>query len=71
MSALRLVCIALPPKLSAIANISEESFAKLLDVAIERSQRPLKLIEAIPIEPAPAEQQYDASELKGPMSRLR
>ena len=54
------------PKLTAIGvGHYEGSFADLLDKAIERSQRPLKLIDAKPVETHPA------SELKGPFARLR
>jgi hypothetical protein len=55
------------PKLASTTNLNfDASFAVLLDKAIERSQRPLKLIEA---QPVPTQQ--SAEELKGPMSRLR
>jgi hypothetical protein len=56
------------PKLTAVASaiLDGQTFAELLDKAIERSQRPLKLIEA---QPVPTQQ--SAEELKGPMSRLR
>jgi hypothetical protein len=54
------------PKLTAIGVAHYEgSFADLLDKAIERSQRPLKLIDAKPVEVHPA------SELKGPFARMR
>jgi hypothetical protein len=42
------------------------SFAQLLDKAIERSRRPIKLIEAQPVRT-----EHPPEELKGPMSRLR
>jgi hypothetical protein len=42
------------PKLTAQANLHfDGSFAQLLDKAIERSQRPLKLIEAQPVPTQP------------------
>jgi hypothetical protein len=54
------------PKLTAVAvGHYEGSFADLLDKAIERSQRPLKLIDAKPVEPHPA------SELQGNFARMR
>ena len=53
------------PKLNAVANTTwEGSFADLLDKAIARTNG-LKLINTKPFEPHPA------SELKGPMARLR
>lgn len=57
------------PKLTAVASaqFDSQSFAALLDRAIERSRQPLKLIEA---QPVPTE--HPASELnKGPMLRRR
>ena len=62
------------PRLAAVANISEGSFAAMLDAAIERSSRPLKLIEAKPepvAEPEGDDNQHSAEELKGPMAKLR
>ena len=54
------------PKLSAtaIATIDGGSFAAALERAIERSQRPVPLLNG-PVEPLPA------SELKKPMQRYR
>jgi hypothetical protein len=61
------------PKLAAIANVqmNGQDFASMLDRAISRSNAPLKLIEAAPVEHKPVEQQHSASELKGPMSQFR
>jgi hypothetical protein len=58
------------PKLNAVATaeLDGNSFAELLDKAIERQERakqPPKLIDVTPVEPHPA------SELKGPFARLR
>jgi hypothetical protein len=70
---MRLLIELLPyhaPKLMAVANVTEGSFAKLLDAAIARSQPKLIELHAeAPIEPEPTE--HSASELKGPMSQLR
>src|SRR5215472_15656491 len=62
---MRLLIELLPyhrPKLTAVATaaLDGRSFGELLDKAIERSQRPLKLIEAAPVPVHPPE------ELKGP-----
>jgi hypothetical protein len=67
---MRLLIELLPyhaPKLTAVATTAIEghSFAELLDKAIERSQRPLKLIEARPVQPLPA------SELTRPFPRMK
>jgi hypothetical protein len=65
---MRLLIELLPyykPKLMAVAHY-QGSFAEALDRAIERNQkREMKLIDAKPVEPHPAE------ELKGPFARLR
>jgi hypothetical protein len=58
------------PKLTAVATaeLDGNSFAELLDKAIERQERakhPPKLIDVTPVDPHPA------SELKGPFARLR
>ena len=68
---MRLLIELLPyhaPKLMAVGVMNGDSFAAQLDRAIERNQRrEMKLIDAkpVPVEPHPA------SELKGPMARLR
>jgi hypothetical protein len=50
----------------AVGVMGNDSFAAQLDRAIERNQkREMKLIDARPVEPHPAE------ELKGPFARLR
>jgi hypothetical protein len=71
---MRLLIELLPyhaPKLMAVANMTEGSFGKLLDAAIERSNGPLKLIEARPIPAEPEEPiEHDASEMKGPFKKL-
>jgi hypothetical protein len=55
------------PKLASTTSIHfEGSFAQLLDRAIERSQRPIKLIEAQAVPSHPPEELN-----KGPMPRLR
>jgi hypothetical protein len=69
---MRLLIELLPyhaPKLMAVANVTEGSFAKLLDRAIERSNGPLKLIEARPLE-KPQSGEHPAEELKGPFTKL-
>jgi hypothetical protein len=70
---MRLLIELLPyhaPKLMAVANVTEGSFAKMLDAAIARSQpKLLELKPEAPSEPEPTE--HSASELKGPMSQLR
>jgi hypothetical protein len=54
------------PKLTALTvGHFEGSFADALERAIERSQRPLKLIEAKPVQPLPA------SELTRPFPRMK
>jgi hypothetical protein len=72
---MRLLIELLPyhaPKLMAVANVTEGSFAKMLDAAIDKSNRAMKSIEARPLD-TPAEEpiEHAASELKGPMSQLR
>jgi hypothetical protein len=66
---MRLLIELLPyhaPKLMAVGVMNGDSFAAQLDRAIERNQRrEMKLIDAKPVEPHPAE------ELKGPFARLR
>jgi hypothetical protein len=74
---MRLLIELLPyhaPKLMAVATMSEGSFGRLLDDAIERSNRSMKLIEAKPepiSEPVNGDPlQHDPSEMKGPMAKL-
>src|SRR6516164_2293575 len=66
---MRLLIELLPyhaPKLMAVGVMNGDSFAAQLDRAIERNQRrEMKLIDAKPVEPHPAD------ELKGPLARLR
>jgi hypothetical protein len=58
------------PKLMAVANVTEGSFAKMLDRAIERS-RPLKMIELKPEPTTDNNVQHPAEELKKPFAKLR
>jgi hypothetical protein len=55
------------PKLTAVAtaDLNGNSFAELLDKAIERSQRKMIDVTPKPVQPHPA------SELKGPFARPR
>jgi hypothetical protein len=55
---MRLLIELLPyhaPKLMAVANVTEGSFAKMLDAAIDKSNRAMKSIEARPLD-TPAEE---------------
>lgn len=73
------ICLdRLRPELTAVATtvLDGQSFGELLDKAIARSSAPLNLMEAQPAEPEPTNKvsepiEPDASELKGPMSKLR
>src|SRR5262249_25601009 len=76
---MRLLIELLPyhaPKLTAVATaaLDGHSFADLLDRAIDRSEcskQPLPPRKMIDITPQPVPVPHHASELKGPMARLR
>jgi hypothetical protein len=73
---MRLLIELLPyhsPKLTAIASsvMDSSSFGALLDRAIERTQRPLKLIEAQPSPTAESPETISSEVMQKPFSRLR
>jgi hypothetical protein len=61
------------PKLTAVATaeLNGNSFAELLDRAIDRSERSKRPPPMIDLKPVPTEQQLPAEVLKKPMSKLR
>ena len=73
---MRLLIELLPyhaPRLTAVATaeLSGNSFAELLDRAIDRSERSKRPAPMIDLKPVPTEQQLPAEVLKKPMSKLR